>query len=457
MKLPESPVFCAGRARLLAEPLRGTASRVDIWLVLQQESPWTADVLDEPRLPLEVRAYFDLVQRHLPRARLILIKNGQRGYRGPRSFFVGLSDPVAPRLYEFSLDEPEDVLRINLVDLLLTPSAFAQHRVTTPIYLVCTHGRHDRCCARWGYPLYLDAEKRLGERAWQCSHIGGDRFAGNLVVLPHGLYYGHLESSDLDPLLARQVEDRPFQPRCRGRSCYEMPVQAAEQHLWAANPASRFDSFILESERRLSGERWRVILREKAGSRRIQVDLKREELGPTRMATCSAVRATHPHTYAVMGEIELADGPPECGYLKSYGDYEVRPARLEDYSFIYGLRARSRRTPPGVPMRPLRIDVSRYKLIHKNEQPLGTLRLLLRQRELRASALHFAGSPAEQGVGWQVARDLLTAAEAHQLPLRLQLEADDPRAAAFFALGFQSTEMAEHGPVLRFDPVARPR
>ena len=27
---------------------------------------------------------------------------------------------------------------------------------------------------------------------WECSHLGGDRFAANVVVLPHGFYYGQV-------------------------------------------------------------------------------------------------------------------------------------------------------------------------------------------------------------------------------------------------------------------------
>ena len=33
---------------------------------------------------------------------------------------------------------------------------------------------------------------------WQSSHIGGDRFAGNVVFLPEGLYYGRVEPAEAD-------------------------------------------------------------------------------------------------------------------------------------------------------------------------------------------------------------------------------------------------------------------
>ena len=31
---------------------------------------------------------------------------------------------------------------------------------------------------------------------WEASHLGGDRFAGNMVVLPRGDYFGRLDGDD---------------------------------------------------------------------------------------------------------------------------------------------------------------------------------------------------------------------------------------------------------------------
>ena len=61
----------------------------------------------------------------------------------------------------------------------------AQRDYDEPLFLVCTHGNHDKCCAKFGIPVYEKLqEASVGDQAWQCSHIGGDRFAGNLICLP---------------------------------------------------------------------------------------------------------------------------------------------------------------------------------------------------------------------------------------------------------------------------------
>ena len=56
-----------------------------------------------------------------------------------------------------------------------------------PLVLVCTNGRHDPCCATFGRPLArVLREGAQRDDVWECSHIGGDRFAANIVILPEG-------------------------------------------------------------------------------------------------------------------------------------------------------------------------------------------------------------------------------------------------------------------------------
>ena len=58
---------------------------------------------------------------------------------------------------------------------------------TRPIILVCTHGVHDACCAIRGRPVAAALAARWPDLVWECSHVGGDRFAPNVVLLPDGL------------------------------------------------------------------------------------------------------------------------------------------------------------------------------------------------------------------------------------------------------------------------------
>lgn len=61
------------------------------------------------------------------------------------------------------------------------------------ISFVCVHGLRDACCAKFGYSIFLEL-KKIGANVRQCSHLGGDRFAANMIVFPGGNCFGHLRS-----------------------------------------------------------------------------------------------------------------------------------------------------------------------------------------------------------------------------------------------------------------------
>ena len=65
-----------------------------------------------------------------------------------------------------------------------------------PLVVVCTHGRRDVCCAERGRPLAGRSPPRFPDATWESTHVGGDRFAGNMVVFPHGLYFGRVEPDE---------------------------------------------------------------------------------------------------------------------------------------------------------------------------------------------------------------------------------------------------------------------
>jgi hypothetical protein len=69
------------------------------------------------------------------------------------------------------------------------------------------------------------------EHTWECSHIGGDRFAGNLVILPEGLYYGRVNAASGPRIAAAYESGRLDLEHLRGRVTSRFPIQAAEWHL----------------------------------------------------------------------------------------------------------------------------------------------------------------------------------------------------------------------------------
>jgi Sucrase/ferredoxin-like len=98
-----------------------------------------------------------------------------------------------------------------------------------PYALVCTNGRHDPCCATFGRPLARSLRgSDWADRVWECSHIGGDRFAGNLLLLPESLYFGRCDGPAAERVLAGYDAGRLDLPYFRGRSTFTLVEQAAE-------------------------------------------------------------------------------------------------------------------------------------------------------------------------------------------------------------------------------------
>ena len=225
---PRRRAFCSETSREREEPLVATASRVDHWILVEYRGGWSRDPVDQSLLSAELKDHLREQRDALGQAKVLFVRRPERREEAGRRVLFGTSRPGEERLFELEVEHQEDVRSLDFVATLASTSAGTP--VEDPLYLVCTHGKRDRCCARYGRPLYDALRERTGpERVWQSSHVGGDRFAGNVVVLPHGLYYGRIAPGDVDGLLAAQAAGNVVVDHYRGRSSYPFRVQAAEQ------------------------------------------------------------------------------------------------------------------------------------------------------------------------------------------------------------------------------------
>jgi hypothetical protein len=71
-------------------------------------------------------------------------------------------------------------------------------------------------------------ESPWADKVWECSHIGGDRFAANLVMLPDSLYFGRVDPESAPLLLGKLDEGRIDLARFRGRTSFSLAEQAVE-------------------------------------------------------------------------------------------------------------------------------------------------------------------------------------------------------------------------------------
>ena len=164
------------------------------WVLLEQPGPWGRDAVTESRLDPDLARALDraAAAAHL---RLLLIRRPGRAAREtaqPHTCFVAHTSRAGRWLERRRLDDPAELLELDMARVVAGERPGFGEEVTEPVYLVCTNGRHDRCCATYGRPLALALQASHGELVWESSHVGGDRFAGNLVCLPGGHYFGRV-------------------------------------------------------------------------------------------------------------------------------------------------------------------------------------------------------------------------------------------------------------------------
>ncbi len=207
------------------EPMIGTADQVDAWVLLEYRPAWGARAVEESALAPATRRW---LSDNLAALEASGLKARPQLVRRPEvdgsevHLFVG----VPGRLVVMSGRDYGFLNGISLPDLLREPEAFPA--AAQPHYFVCTNGRRDLCCARFGLPAYAALRERVGDRAWQVTHLGGHRFAPNVLVLPQGALYGRVTPHDAGRFVAEVEADRLAFSRLRGRTWYPPPAQAAE-------------------------------------------------------------------------------------------------------------------------------------------------------------------------------------------------------------------------------------
>jgi hypothetical protein len=195
------------------------------WLLIEHPGPWPEQETDAiPAGPL--RAMAGAADRLGLRVQLIRRPGRHRAPRAP-ALFAGWTAGRWPWLRRGD-HSGADRLAADLARLSEGHVPAFGSPVARPLFLVCTHGRRDVCCARFGAPLARTLAGRHPGQVWETTHVGGHRYAANLVILPHGLYYGPVGEESARAAIAAYRRGELALDRYRGRAGQPRPVQAAE-------------------------------------------------------------------------------------------------------------------------------------------------------------------------------------------------------------------------------------
>lgn len=183
--------FCAAESVLRGENLLGTATESACYLLVEHDGAWPtnrAKILEPDGIGCQLRAALEGFVIKCPEDVHILLIRG-RCRSSTRKVYLVRSNRGDSCGGYWELDPASEITTEQLVSAYESPTAIPE------ILLICTHGKKDKCCAKFGYPVFDRMRAELqGVEVYQCSHVGGDRFAANVIWLPYGIYLGHVHA-----------------------------------------------------------------------------------------------------------------------------------------------------------------------------------------------------------------------------------------------------------------------
>ena len=285
-----TPMRCSTLAEELGEPMIGSVDQRLRWLLVEDRSAWGTDAVKD--VLGEERAR-DAKARSI-RPLLIRRREGDPAADAVRR--VILVDTTTREMAVRTIEHPSELV---LGAIANAPIAEFGAVMSDSIFLVCTNGKRDACCALRGRMLVTALAADHAERTWECTHLGGHRFAGNLVCLPDGIVYGRVPPAEGPRLADAFLAGRLDPVLLRGRSAWPAPAQVAEQELRVRHGLDGLTDVSLVSVE-ADADRATVTLGTPEGGTH-RFELAADRLGPPRPTSCRADEVEEPLHWRVVG------------------------------------------------------------------------------------------------------------------------------------------------------------
>lgn len=281
---------CSDQSLARGDPMYGTASAGFSWVLLELPGAWgdsaflrSPKVID-PELGRAIVRRFESAKMRIAAIR----KPGRREVTRRWRWFVAHSRVGEEALYAGEVGDPREYLELALDGTDGTLS-------DDPVVAICAHGKHDQCCAVRGRSACQAIAAEYPEFTWECSHLGGDRFAATMLVLPEGLCYGRVDLADSAGLVRRYLEGRLDNRFLRGRTSLPHAVQAAQYFVREEYGDDRIDALHPVSVAHGEGE-IRVVLGGDSGP--VEVVLN-EQMSEPLLSQCHARVAGQVRTFTL--------------------------------------------------------------------------------------------------------------------------------------------------------------
>nr|BAO20192.1 putative sucraseferredoxin family protein [Sphaerisporangium sp. SANK 60911] len=282
---------CSYLAGLLGDPLTATATEARAWLLVEHPGPWGKDALADSDLPAGfVRAVTERMKATGVRVQLMSPPEG----RAPsRCLLAGDPIPGTPWLASLPIDDLWSILDLDFAALADGRVPAGATPVSEPLYLVCANDRSDPCCGRAGPAVFAAVRERVGDRCRRTAHVGGHKYAANMVAFPYAVFYGRLDPAVALDVVTAHDQGLLYLDRYRGRSAYDLPEQAAEHFLRNETGHGGLSGLDLLRRATPAGDdRYASVFGLDGTTYEVVVSSRRR--GPARLQSCTDARPTLP-------------------------------------------------------------------------------------------------------------------------------------------------------------------
>lgn len=208
------------------------AAKTSVWLGVELRGVWPRNAFDSSAMPAVLRERIEAWAAAIEGFRPQALRRPGREHCPEPAVFVAMTGPECERVVRLDVPSLEALAEVDLPSVVETLRAGGvpdgAREMTEPAVWVCVHGKRDRCCAKFGVPVYEAAAKAEGVDVWHTSHLGGHRYAATLLCLPKGICYGRVQAEDMDALIRSHTDGRVHDlTLLRGRTCWSGASQAA--------------------------------------------------------------------------------------------------------------------------------------------------------------------------------------------------------------------------------------
>ncbi|WP_447956113.1 sucrase ferredoxin [Vreelandella sp. EE7] len=217
--------FCADLSREQSDPLAGSAAHAERNLLLSwPRAKWQRNLRHASDMSDTLVEMLDQMAGNGRRVNLIH-RQGQDATR--HTVFL------MPERQRFSVARDELTLFLAAWQNADSLERWEQAPPVHDLILCCTHGKKDKCCAKYGYKTFKAlahtvAEHHLPFDVWESSHLGGCRLAASVILLPNARKYGRITPEQTLDFLQTEANGLRFLPGYRGGSQLTPAQQSAE-------------------------------------------------------------------------------------------------------------------------------------------------------------------------------------------------------------------------------------